>query len=174
MTINLKSLILGSTLLTCANLAVAASTAEDIVGTFQWTGTVPVYQPGTNWKIINSGVIDHLAGTVTFNTAPGGYEITDSSELRFQVVDGANSDAAATSFDYQLTSLRFSSGGGFMSDANGEFTVTGDGADLNLNDTVNKAGSEVSLKLKTSAATNAVDAGDEVVIQAVILINNQV
>lgn len=169
-----KTVLAAVALLVSTHNVAAASAPEDVIATFQWVGTVPASVPGANWKIINTGVIDHLAGTVTFGGTSGAYEITDSSELRFSVVDGANSDAGATSFDYNLTSLRFSAGGGFMTDANGEFVITGDGSDLTLGNTVSKSGSEVSLKVKTNAATAVINEGDEVVIQAVILVNNQV
>jgi len=158
---------------TSTHVLSAVSAAEDVIGTFQWVGTVAPDVPGIKWKIINSGLIDHLSGTVAFSGTSGAYEIVDSSELRFQVIDTGNSNTPAVSFDYNLTSLRFSAGGGFMTDANGEFTITGDGSDLIVNTLVNKTGSEVALKVTTPAATNVVSSGDEVVIQAVILVNNQ-
>ncbi|WP_159737752.1 hypothetical protein [Vibrio atypicus] len=162
-----------------ASVSAAPSPSEDVTATFQWVGTVPVVEPGNNWKIINTGVIDHSNGSMTFK--PGAtadhYEIIDSSELRFSVVDGGNADAVATSFDYTLTKLRFAAGGGFMSDVtpgSEEFAITADGTLLAVGSLINHASpNDISLKVTTPGETNAVNAGDEVVVQGVILVNNQ-
>ena len=167
-----------STLLCAPTLAVP-SPAEDVSGAFQWIGTVPVSAPGTNWKIVNTGSVDHQGGSLSFQegSTANHYELIDSSELKFNVVDTANSNTEATSYDYELTSIKFSTSGGFLQDvdnATPEFALTADGAQLSLGSKVNHANStDVTLQVITPSETSAVSAGDEVVIQAVILINNQ-
>lgn len=163
-----------------STMAVAApSPAEDVSGAFQWVGTVPISAPGTNWKIINTGSVDHQGGSLSFQegTTANHYELVDSSELKFNVIDTANSDTVAGTYDYSLTSLRFATSGGFMQDVDTvtpEFALTADGSQLSLGSTVNHTTSaDVTLQVVTPSETNAVSAGDEVVIQAVILINNQ-
>ncbi len=169
-----KALISGMALALSSNTIIAADTG--LAGSFQWVGTVQTDIVETAWKMINSGTVDHLAGTVTFSGNTGAYEITESSELKFSVVIAANESLTAMSFDYNLTSLRFSTGGNFMTDANTttNFVMTANGAALGIDIPVTGAMGEVALKVKTAAATDVVKSGDEVVIQAVILVNNQI
>ncbi len=168
-----KLLIAGAALALSSTAAMAA--VEDVTGTFQWIGTVPTSIPGTEWKIINTGTVNHLAGTVTFSgNDADGYEVVDSSELKFSVVTIAD-DTPAPNFDYTLTNLIFSAGGGFMTSVTNEFTITADGTPLvqNAAATTKTGGGDVALKVQAGTTTATLTAGDEVVIQAVILVNNQ-
>lgn len=169
-----KRLIVGFALTLSSNVVMSADT--DSAGNFQWLGTVPTDNVETTWKMINSGTIDHLAGTITFSGTTGAYEIVDSSELKFSVVTKADENVAANSFNYTLTSLRFSTGGSFMSDANTKtnFVMTANGADLDVNAPITATSGEVAVKVKTAAVTDVIKAGDEVLIQAIILVNKQV
>jgi hypothetical protein len=159
-------------------LALSSSSilAADFAGSFQWVGTVPTDNVESTWRMINSGTVDHLAGTVSFSGSTGAYEVTDSSELTFSVVTKANETVPAKSFDYTLTSLRFSTVGGFMKDANTttNFIMTANGATLDIDTPITGEKGEVAIKVKTAAATDVIKAGDEVVIQAIILVNNQI
>lgn len=97
--------------------AVAAVEDDQAVGTFRWLGALPAENVnGLNAKIVNTGTIDHQNGLLTFaKNATAGYDLTSSSELIFNVhtstAAAPNTWTPATSFDYKLRNVQFSTGG---------------------------------------------------------------
>ncbi|MEZ8158967.1 hypothetical protein ACED66_22260 [Vibrio splendidus] len=160
-----------------ASAAVSAAPATDEAsGIFQWAGTVPAASSGANTKIVNKGTIALDKGTLVFqedSATPGKYQLIDSTELIFGVEVASK---AAASFDYEVENVKFSHGGGLMNDVDAttpEFDVSVDGTVLVKGTPVsNSSAADVRMRLTTAQSTNAVSGGEEVVVQAAILVTN--
>ena len=159
-----------------ASAAVSAATPDDQASAvFQWAGTIPAATTGGKTKIVNVGTIEHDAGTLVFqedSAAPGEFKVADSSELIFNVEkDGT----PATSYHYEIQNLKFSHGGGLANEVdakNPEFKVIANGSALVKGATPidNTTAEDVRLTLETPSNLTNVSAGDEVVVQAAILV----
>ncbi|CAK2125447.1 conserved exported hypothetical protein [Vibrio crassostreae] len=147
--------------------------ADDATGVFQWKGAIPPSNTGVDTRIVNTGTVPHLNGTMTFaaSAAPGEYEVLGSSELTFGVEE---SGAAAASFDYEIQSLKFSAGGGVLAEvsASPEFTVKANGTSLVKGTPVTGASGNVNLTVSNDSPIDFAQANDDVVVQATILVTN--
>ncbi|TCW20759.1 hypothetical protein [Vibrio crassostreae] len=147
--------------------------ADDATGVFQWVGSIPAANTGTDTRIVDTGSTPHLNGIMTFvgSAVPGEFEVAGSSELTFTVEE---SGAAAKSFDYEIQSLKFSAGGGLLSEVSTkpEFTVKANGASLVKGTPVVGASGNVNLKVTNDNPINFAKEKDDVVVQATILVTN--
>lgn len=165
-----------------ANSMAATVGVDAASGSFQWVGTVLAESvDATDFKIIQAGTIDHDKGTLTFDNASGVISISSSSELAFDVVSTID-DTPMASYDYELSTLKFSTGGSLLaSDSANEFIVNavssvGD-APLVIGTPVSGATGATKLTLESKAGgftTGVVTEGDEVIVQASVLVSNAI
>ncbi|MPY22477.1 hypothetical protein FM037_08175 [Shewanella psychropiezotolerans] len=147
--------------------------AVESTGNFQWTGTVAaanVIDP--ELVIVDTGTVGHNDGTLTFavDETTKAVTVSSSSELSFNVED---STGAQANYFYALTNLKFSSGGGLLGeDTAEEFSVMVDSSAL-VKNTSTAAAESVIMTLETGASgMPSVAEGDEVVVQATVLISD--
>ncbi|WP_158002004.1 hypothetical protein [Vibrio parahaemolyticus] len=154
-----------------------ATTASD---TFQWAGTVPQAPVTGQFEIFNKGSVDFTDGLMTFaesQTEAGKFEITSSSTLSFGVREVASQDDAS-SFDYEVSQVKFSAGGISqpVNPTTPEFSIIANGVKLVEGTPVNSTtkGETINLTVATDAPTDAVKEGADVVVQSSILVTNAV
>ncbi|MCJ8303306.1 hypothetical protein [Shewanella sp.] len=169
-----------------ANSMAATVGVDAASGNFQWVGTVaPVNVGATDFEIVQAGTVDHDKGTLTFANESGVISISGSSELAFDVVQtvaGAAPGTPMVSYDYELSTLKFSTGGSLLaSDDANEFVVNAvssiGNAPLVIGTPVVGATGATKLSLESKAGgftPGVVAEGDEVIVQASILVSNAV
>lgn len=151
-----------------------SSAAFATTGLFQWAGTVPNETDNGAIKIVNKGSVEHDAGTLIFKEASsaGTYNISQSSELIFGV-QTVLTDTPVDGFGYELTNFKFSAGGGLMTEITDEgFNLNHDGINLAKNDPQNASADAVTLTVSGTSAQDVLAGGDEVVMQATILVSD--
>lgn len=161
----------------CSLITLSANAvAQNAQGTFQWIGTVPESDKNDGtYEIINNGSIDFDKGSLVFNIDDSDViSIQDSSELSFNVVDSSSGDQAE--FSYTLRSIRYSSGGGFLTeDIGNEFIVSADGTNIVKGDKQPNINGPVNIKLNSKSGGftyGVVSENDQVVVQATIIIED--
>ena len=147
--------------------------AIESTGNFQWTGTVAASNViDRELDIVDTGTVGRNDGTLTFAVDETSKEVTiaSSSELSFNVETSTGDQA---DYFYALTNLKFAAGGGLLAeDAAEEFSVIVDSNPL-VKNTSTAAAESVLMTLATGAAgMPSVAEGDEVVVQATILISD--
>ena len=148
--------------------------AVESTGNFQWTGTVAaanVIDP--ELVIVDTGTVGHNDGTLIFAVDETTNDVTieSSSELSFNVETSTGDQA---DYFYSLTNLKFSSGGGLLAeDSAEEFSVMVDSNPLVKNVSSVSTSESTLMTLATGASgMPSVVEGDEVVVQATVLISN--
>ncbi|TOK18363.1 hypothetical protein CGI23_24225 [Vibrio parahaemolyticus] len=154
--------------------------AEEASATFQWTGTVTAAPVSGSVKIVNTGTHNFDEGMLTFaeSSTVGNYDIASSTQLIFQVQEDTGTVAPTDTLKYEVKNLKFAAGGGFMTEVDAaapEFTVVADATteldkgsqfDVSLN-------KDVSLTLTNKKEIDFVKAGDEVAVQATVLVTHE-
>ncbi|WP_429219258.1 hypothetical protein [Aeromonas veronii] len=174
----MKKVFVAAAILGAMGFASSAS-ASVASQSFSWAGSVPAASTNSTW-IIKTPQGDDIpgAGSLTFTTVGGKGELTGASDLQFKVFEysGGKVGSTATSYTYQLTSLAVSNAGlAAEQGANGYFEVKANGAALvkGQDVTVSNGDATSLIVAPTSVATpsNQPDAGDDVYVQASIVVS---
>lgn len=167
----LKAVLISS--LMCGATGAMAADASSV---FQWTGTIPAAPISSGAVIVKTaGSIEHNAGTLVFQeTSPGSatYDLVSSSQLGFNV-ELIPGNTPASSFDYELTSVKYSANGGLMTEGTA-FAIQANGVDLVKGSPVTGQTSDVDLTVTTptSLSGGGFVPSAEVVVHATILASN--
>lgn len=158
-------------LLAIALMAAPTFALADATATFTWAGTVPpVDVVDTDYKIVNVGSTEFNAGMLGFsNDATSGIAIETASRMQFTVLKTDDSNVA--SYKYQVQKVELQKSGGFMEEVS-DITVTGDGNDLTVGTATDGSltGTNISLKTGEDISSIGLAQGDDVLIQATILV----
>lgn len=157
------------------NVYAASESASDV---FQWSGTIPASAVNSgSLNIVNTGSIAFSDGSMTFTETSGGkYELKSASDMIFQIQNVSGGTVNISDLAYEVSSVKFSAGGGFMKEvsASPEFNVTIDGADVVKGAQQSlDAATDIDKDIRLSLASSALDTvapGDEVAVQATLLI----
>lgn len=175
----MKKSILMAVVLGAMGFAGAASAADQASATFTWSGTVPMAPISNGFIIKDSAGNDIERGALVFDVdAAGKGSLTSSSTLNFNVYayDGTTVGEAATSYEYQLTSLQATKGGlPQEQDSNGYYEIVADGTPMVKNDSPTPKSGVTNLTVAPSSVatpSNQPVAGESVDIQARIVISN--
>lgn len=163
--------------------AVAAVANDEAQGSFRWLGPLPAENVnGLNTKIVNAGSIDHQRGMLTFaKNATAGYDLTSSSELIFNVhtSTGAAPDTwtPATSFDYKIQNLQFSTGGmalNAVTVGSEEFHVKANSVAVTAAGLTGVSGDQKLTIGTNGPLTTGFEPGTDVMVQATIFVTNAI
>lgn len=157
-----------------AGTAAAENVASHV---FTWSGSVPATSTQNGFIIKASDASDIQNGTLLFTADSAGKGVlTGASTLDFNVFDytGDTVGAAAQKYTYEMTSLAATDNGLVNEQlADGYYKVVADGVDLAKNTPeIDKAGPTVLTIAAGSGTANQPNAGDDVSVQATIVITD--
>lgn len=158
-------------LLAIALMAAPTFALADATATFTWSGTVPkVDKASTDYKIVNVGSTEFNSGMLGFsNSTSNGITIETASRMQFTVKKTDDTDVG--SYKYKVEKVELQKTGGFMEETT-DITVTGDGQDLTVGTAVDGdiSGTNISLKTGEDISSLGLAEGDDVLVQATILV----
>lgn len=179
----MKKSIIAAALLSSMALAGVASAATSASQVFSWAGGVPAAPTSNGWVIAKPDGTPITRGALNFNTTNGKGVLVSSEEMRFNVFKVDDKTPAKNySIKLEYLGVASTSTGGLVAEQpkDGYFAIkalksTGDVITLAKNVAVDAMVGETVLSVVPSDVekpSNQPDAGDSVVVQATILVEN--
>ncbi|GLS91800.1 hypothetical protein GCM10007916_28700 [Psychromonas marina] len=151
-------------------VAYAGSALAQATDTAMWTGTVPVEStPGTDFKIVSTGLVDLSNGNMKFVSENGGYVLSSASLLSFDVVK--TDDSPVTDYTYEINNFTFSDGTTFGEDATDVGFELKDGSGNDLSAGQEQTGVTGQTELVLSGTGLGLTSGTNVVVMSQIVVS---